>query len=824
MLPTPSAAPDVTRHTTRSGRIGENGAVTGRTTTRACLLSFAILVAAGTASAGTVIPVTDSAELWAALLQVPPGGVIELAPGTYPAPTGGFEIRNPRRSFTLRGPSPGSGEAVLTGEGVRPVVEYTGASNDPDDSIVFEDLVFADGLSTVDAIAGGVTVRWAVATFVRCTFRDNVAAMPVTGGGGTAVYNDSTAHFIDCRWESNRADNEGGAIAIGSGSFVAITGAVFTGNRTDGPDQRASAAGGAVHVGNAEAWIASSRFTGNVSGFAGGAVYVIGTYDADPELAARVVVTNCTFEQNDAENHPSVTPPSPPAGGAVNIENDAIIEIVHSRFAGNRARTGGAINSYRARVVVEDCEFTENLAEGNDSGANNGGVIAARSNDTGTDGGVNRPAAEVAVERSLLIGYAGGGAARGGCIFVQGDTNRRYGTGGVTPMGTAAENRATLTVRESVLYGCDVIEDGGAGGGVNGSLATVDLADSMVLGATAPATNGRGAGIRVVAESDLVLRRTIFAGNVAGDTAAALAVSGSNLDAADCAFLDNSNVSGATGSVLWTIPDEARALDVTGELRNSVLAGNGAVELRDQDFADHPGVSTVLFNGNRILPSVAGGTVLQSPSLGSLSVAGLNASSRSTIDNVELTEIPETGGITAAPPSVLGVHAAGDPAPSATTPLAYAWSSPQTATLDGVPLGATWGLADAGVGGHVLDLGLTTDQATVTAAPLPSVTLAADPQVLVGGESSDLAWSVPSGTALEVTVDRAVLRSSTAPTGVRTVSPADTTTYRAVALTREGGAWDDVTVWVDELPPPDEIFADGFEGGAPSAWSAVIGS
>ena len=47
-------------------------------------------------------------------------------------------------------------------------------------------------------------------------------------------------------------------------------------------------------------------------------------------------------------------------------------------------------------------------------------------------------------------------------------------------------------------------------------------------------------------------------------------------------------------------------------------------------------------------------------------------------------------------------------------------------------------------------------------------------------------------------------------------------TYRRVAVTREGGAYAEVRIYVDE-PALEALFADGFESGDLVAWSASSG-
>ncbi|MDQ3626943.1 MAG: hypothetical protein M3372_07415, partial [Verrucomicrobiota bacterium] len=70
-------------------------------------------------SAQQIVRVTDSAGLQAAIRSVTDGGVIELAAGTYAAPTGGFTISDvaTTRSFTIK--SAAGTSPILSGGGSR---------------------------------------------------------------------------------------------------------------------------------------------------------------------------------------------------------------------------------------------------------------------------------------------------------------------------------------------------------------------------------------------------------------------------------------------------------------------------------------------------------------------------------------------------------------------------------------------------------------------------------------------------------------------------------------------------------------------------------
>ncbi len=129
---------------------------------------FALLLQAPTPAQGqSVVRVPgDTPTLGQALNQVSDGGTIVLAQGVYAAPPAGFRIQNPRRSFTVRA---ANGAAVTLQGGGGPVfrVEATGQ-----EEIVFENLIFQDGVSSDEARGGGVTVTGSRAIFRDCAFLD----------------------------------------------------------------------------------------------------------------------------------------------------------------------------------------------------------------------------------------------------------------------------------------------------------------------------------------------------------------------------------------------------------------------------------------------------------------------------------------------------------------------------------------------------------------------------------------------------------------------------------------------------------------------------
>ena len=135
-------------------------------------LAVAVFLAAGAApfaSAQPIFHVPADGSLPTAITSVQNGGVIEISAGTYvPPAANGFQIVNQNKSFTIRG----VGGVVLSGNGTFRVLQLTNGQ-----PVIFENLTFANGLSTTVPNAGGVTLLGGKATFVDCTFTGNNATL-----------------------------------------------------------------------------------------------------------------------------------------------------------------------------------------------------------------------------------------------------------------------------------------------------------------------------------------------------------------------------------------------------------------------------------------------------------------------------------------------------------------------------------------------------------------------------------------------------------------------------------------------------------------------
>src|SRR4051794_41106068 len=73
-----------------------------------------------------IVPISSASELQQALDQVPDGGIIELAAGTYAAPAGGWtiypDLNGGSRGFTVRAAAGAS--VVLTGNGANRILTF----------------------------------------------------------------------------------------------------------------------------------------------------------------------------------------------------------------------------------------------------------------------------------------------------------------------------------------------------------------------------------------------------------------------------------------------------------------------------------------------------------------------------------------------------------------------------------------------------------------------------------------------------------------------------------------------------------------------------
>jgi predicted outer membrane repeat protein len=799
---------------------------------------------AATVAAETVIPVSDSSQLISAIGTVPDGGVIELASGTYPAPAGGFVIFNPNKTFTVRAAVQGG--AYLDGGSSTNVLRYQVTSPSSRGWVAFEGLVFQNGFSAVGNRAGGVTLIGAGATFVDSVFDSNVFSSATDGGtgGGIGVNNGTEALFVRCTWTGNTSTGFGGGGVITGGSIVTIHESQFLLNRTNVPNHRSNALGGALTMVGGTLHITNSRFEGNEAGFTGGAIHSKGYWtDTDSEL----VVTNCTFVDNRAQPYPGVATDSPPSGGAITVEDNMTLTIHNSRFLTNTAQHGGAIEVYRVPVEIRGSIFRGNSADSVGGNDGRGGAIHAVSSDTLADGINNRRHASLAISDSLFQGRyqtVGATAMAGGAIFVAGDLNRMYGLGGVSQQGTLSENRAQMEITDSVFYDCDVDEflSGGTfGGGIYGQLVDFSANSSLFMDCDGLGSFGNGGAAAFFKESHVGFTGTTFAINTAVSRGGALYIGGSTAALTSCTFIKNDVVPGVSepenesqGAAVYTTAEVTDGLNADGLIQDSYFCSDTGISVYDNDWNDTVGyINETLYNGNTFFNTTFGGRIYIDRAMGGTGYtpAGLNdlvvdrgggnTTDKSPLNNNSQAGVePILGVLVVVPPEIINQTAAGDSSSVTESFLGYAWCG-GSATLDGQSVTGNRGLSTSTVGQHILQVGQQGFTENVGQGPSPTATLTATPYAIFGGEQTTIDWVLNSGTFIDSVIDWGLGAVGTA-SGSQILTPPDSRTYRFHALTEEGGAYSTVRVYVDE-DPIDLIFRDDFETSTTSRWSIVVG-
>ncbi len=743
-----------------------------------CLLLAAFLTASGAASAATnVVRVpADVATLAQAIPRVVDGGVIELAAGAYAAPTAGFTITNPGKSFTIRA---ATGAAVaLDGAGTHPIFVLRNTGTARSRLITFENLIFRNGGGGSSTLSPGVTVDLGQAQFAGCRFENNVGSAGVDGGG-VKVRNGSTATFTDCVFTGNSSPIAGGAMMVNE-STVAVSGGSFLGNRVNLPGSDPSSHGGAINVIDGTLQVSDAFFQGNQAGWVGGAVLAFGTFDATPAIPeppphSSVSITRSTFQDNLVAPQPCCPPPGDPTGGAIHVEDQTTLSVTESRFIDNQAQFGGAIDSYRALVHVSGSTFQGNRGSLTAATQAAGGTISAVSNDavdSTTVGGQNPRPAGVTVADSLLegihpsAGIGGPAASSGGCLLAIGDEQHLYGLGGLTPDGTLDTNRATVGISGSVFADCaagpSATVGAGTGGAINGALVALTLADSLIL--DSQAVQGSGGGLFLANESDAQVTRTTFAGNAATSSGGGIFAAGSNLAISSSAFVGNEVGAAPEGAGPLTLSHGAALFstplgagvprvgsgDASGLVTGTIFSQNLGLPVWDFDSGGASPVNTMQYAGNVFFNTTFGDKVYldtaTDPNRFGSNVSDLNPLIVVRSGGPTTVKAPLPNSALFAPPaagSLLALPGAGSPSSRSAPFLAYAWTG-GAATLNGAPLALHDGLIENATPGPYT---LVVDGVTVASALLQASRCTADPTLCLANDrfKVQVQWTLATG-------------------------------------------------------------------------------
>jgi hypothetical protein len=661
-----------------------------------------------------VIHVSSASALQPALDGVPEGGIIELAAGTYAAPSGGFtifpDLGGGSRSFTVRAAA--GANVVLTGGGTTRILTFTTPH-----PVTFERLVFANGLSTEEFHAGAVSVAHVQANFIGCVFQNNAANPPVTGGG--AVWIDtSTVSFQGCVFENNTSKNYAGAVSSYA-SRVYVRDCRFTGNRTNLPGHSSFNAAGAIHGNASTIRIANSRFENNQTGYVGGAIYVLGPWETP---TTDLEVSDSLFTGNVATRDPGGSNPDPTTGGAIFMEDQVTARFYNCRFTNNSAQQGGAVSSFRSITDIKNCVFQANRAFGTaQNGESLGGaifVLSADNPDQTTNGGtLNRPPAQLSVTDSLIQGQGPGApsARQGGGIFLAGDTHAAFGIS-VQQNGTQESNHTVANLNRVVFADLTTVDDAGngTGGAVTAAFTTL-RADACIVEKCSASQNG--GGFQFVYGSNATITNSTFAKNTAGVLGGAVGMFGGRLNMDACNLVENhlTNPGGGSAFVATAQPAEGAFpnWELTGLIQNCVISNNsgGPATIYDGYRASMP-FNRLQYSANRIHPSDR--TAFFIDSIGSLDVTQVNALTLTFPDNSTCVKAPlanvalgspaSTGAILMVPATTSSSGAPGETLPIPSF-LGYA-SSGATPVLDGTPQANSSGIVPTSVDGiHTLAVG-----------------------------------------------------------------------------------------------------------------------
>lgn len=749
----------------------------------------------------------EIASLQDAIGQVADGGTIELASGTYVAPANGFLIYDLGKGFTIRATA--GTTVILSGGGSSPILRFQNSSRSQGGPVTFQGLKFANGYSTVEGLAGGVTLYEAEATFIDCVFEDNIGAVNTTVGGAVYVAEHSRVFLFDTVWIDNISQVGGAGLGVRSQSKVYIHNAQFLHNIANPANHSPTASGGAISLGNAVLRVSDSHFENNQAGGFGGALYAIGNW-AEPYATpqADVLVTNSAFVNNQAVRHPTVSYSLPTEGGAINAENQTIFKIYNSRFITNSAMIGGGVNNYRANVEIYGSVFQGNRATDTSFKSGFGGSISLNSSDGPDDGWNNRPASRLIVEDTLLQGRYSSVATvaqTGGCIFAGGDGPRIDGNPDVPDMGSVADNRAQVTLRRVSLYECDVIAtppNSGVGGAIQVAVANLMIEDSLVARSDAFGQYGSGGGLAILYNSLANIQDTTISGNSADQFGGGLFTQGSTINLSSSTLIENRVNNSNYGSALFNGPDDGRSLPVNGTIQSCTISNNYGLPIYDDDRTNGP-INDVRYNSNQIFQGNTGGAVYSDslpfytwktvPELNDLVVVRANGTStdKSQNANLGLSSAAITGALLAVPANILPGNSP--------VYLTYAWSG-SSATLDGVAVSGNAGITTTtDASSHTLSVGNQVLSVAVGMAPSPEAQFSSSSQ----GLSLTLSWSVVEGSYLDAVIDQGVTIVP-APNGSVQISTGVARNYNFYAIAQEGGTTASINTALPLLFAPDQ--------------------
>ncbi len=531
-------------------------------------LLIMLLLAVGSAHAGTVNVPGDYPTIQAAIDAAPDGSTVQVAAGTYQEQLTFAAIT---RSLVVRGNPDDPASVVVNGAvGPRSTVHVvdTGAS------VVIEGFTFTGGKG-FDGYGGGLFFANSQAVVRHVVLTGNHA--PLDGGGAFIL--SAGGLFEDVTFQNNSAGRFGGGILVlgsnGVPSTTVFDRCRFLDNEA-GTDDRGNGWGGGMYVSDSSPTFVGCLIEGNLSRFAAGGVCVLGHRNAAPSLATfrDTLITDNTTEPHDANGEAQ--------GGGMHIESNVVATLERVVVRGNLASAGGGLSNYQARYVITDSVIEDNQGIANPnsgSGGYGGGIWASAVNVPGNLG----PSVYVTLVRSVVRRNASTLAAG---ILIQGDFS------GLTT------NRGYLELTDSIVAGNQAFE---SGGGILADRATSAITRSMLLQNRAQGTSGWGGAFMSIGGSDTTILDSTIAGNTVPYIGGGLLIDqGGVLSVDGSRFLGNAATTATPlgGSAIAVTDLVGTGGPATGLVRNSRFVGNGTGHDIYESTCLGGGLSAIAYHDN----------------------------------------------------------------------------------------------------------------------------------------------------------------------------------------------------------------------------------
>lgn len=230
-----------------------------------------------------------------------------------------------------------------------------GMYNDSNSSPILTNCTFVENRIETGGGAGMYNGTNSSPTLANCTFAENMT----DNGGGAGTYNDSNSNPVltGCNFNRNEAEHYGGGIFDSLNSSANVTDCTFTEN--------SAYVGGAMYTGTGTPTVMNCRFNQNSSENDGGAIsgggmftgctFTLNSARSGGALASGgdAVLTGCVFLANTAEWY----------GGGIRSGFDTVVTVTDCFFGENSTDHGGGALMNEGDSTVTYCIFNDNSAD-----------------------------------------------------------------------------------------------------------------------------------------------------------------------------------------------------------------------------------------------------------------------------------------------------------------------------------------------------------------------------------------------------------------------------------------------------------------------------